>query len=384
MATAIAADPTNQPSGGHPREQGSALCLSGGGYRAMLFHAGSLWRLHEAGRLQRLRRISSVSGGSITAGVLGHAWAQIDFDPANAGSFQQRVVDPVRRLAGRTIDVRSVLGGLFGTGSAGDRVARAYAEHLFGAATLQDLPDEPRFVINATNIQSGALWRFSKPYMADYRVGRVLAPRVPLARAVAASSAFPPVLSPVELDLAGMRFEPDPQADLQRSPFTDKAILSDGGVYDNMGLETVWKNYSEVLISDGGAKIMAEDAPKHDWPRHAYRVLDVIDNQVRSLRKRAAVAGFGAAHGDPAKRTGTYWSIGTPYSRYGARSPSLACPEASTERLARVPTRLQALPAATQEKLINWGYAVTDAALRTGVDPQLAQPRGFPFPASGV
>ena len=41
------------------------LCLSGGGYRAMLFHAGALWRLNEFALLPKLARISSVSGGSI-------------------------------------------------------------------------------------------------------------------------------------------------------------------------------------------------------------------------------------------------------------------------------------------------------------------------------
>ena len=52
-------------------QPGIALCLSGGGYRAMLFHLGSLWRLNELGFLPRLDRVSSVSGGSITAGALG-------------------------------------------------------------------------------------------------------------------------------------------------------------------------------------------------------------------------------------------------------------------------------------------------------------------------
>jgi hypothetical protein len=53
-------------------------------------------------------------------------------------------------------------------------IARAYDRHLFngGTPTLQDLPDRPRFVINATNQQSGAVWRFSNPYMRDWRVGR--------------------------------------------------------------------------------------------------------------------------------------------------------------------------------------------------------------------
>jgi NTE family protein len=50
------------------------LCLSGGGYRAMPFHLGAVWRLNEFGLLRKLVRISSVSGGSITAGVLGLAW----------------------------------------------------------------------------------------------------------------------------------------------------------------------------------------------------------------------------------------------------------------------------------------------------------------------
>ena len=34
-----------------PIEDGIAVCLSGGGYRAMLFHTGVLWRLLEFGLL---------------------------------------------------------------------------------------------------------------------------------------------------------------------------------------------------------------------------------------------------------------------------------------------------------------------------------------------
>jgi len=52
------------------------LCLSGGGYGAMLFHVGVLWRLNEMGWLPRLTRISSVSRDSITAGVIARAMAQ--------------------------------------------------------------------------------------------------------------------------------------------------------------------------------------------------------------------------------------------------------------------------------------------------------------------
>jgi NTE family protein len=72
----------------HPGPQpGIALCLSGGGYRAMLFHVGALWRLNDAGLLGKLDRISSVSGGSITARVLGLKWGQLAFN--GAGIAQQ-------------------------------------------------------------------------------------------------------------------------------------------------------------------------------------------------------------------------------------------------------------------------------------------------------
>src|ERR1700754_4380427 len=87
-------------------QPGIGLCLSGGGYRAMLFHLGTLWRLNELGYLPKIDRISSVSGGSITAGVLGLNWSGLDFDSSNVGrAFQQRVVQPVRKLADKTIDI---------------------------------------------------------------------------------------------------------------------------------------------------------------------------------------------------------------------------------------------------------------------------------------
>jgi NTE family protein len=67
-------------------QPGMALCLSGGGYRAMLFHLGALWRLNEFGLLRGLVRVSSVSGGSITAGMLGLMWERLQFNDQNAAT----------------------------------------------------------------------------------------------------------------------------------------------------------------------------------------------------------------------------------------------------------------------------------------------------------
>ena len=361
-------------------ESGVALCLSGGGYRAMLFHVGALWRLNELCYLPKLDRVSSVSGGSITAGALGLNWPKLQFDGDGfATNFGRQLVEPIRSLASKTIDKGAVFRGILLPGTISDRVADAYRKHLFGNAGLKNLPDRPRFVINATSMQTGSLWRFSKPYMADYRIGIVRDPKVDLAVAVAASSAFPPILSPVELDLEPSSFDPAKRGPLYQPPYNRNAVLSDGGVYDNLGLETAWKRYRTILVSDGGGKMGPQPKPKHDWARHAYRTLSVIDTQVRNLRKRQVVAGY--LHGD---RDGTYWGIRSHIGDYGPPAGSLPCPDASTLRLAQTATRLAEMDDMLQERLINWGYAMCDAGMRRWVVPEAPAPADFPYPAAGV
>lgn len=341
----------------------------------MLFHVGAIWRLNEFGYLPKLERISSVSGGSITAGVLGSRWSEFEFDETGvAMNLQQLFVEPLRTFAGKTVDVWAILGGIFWMGTIGEHVARAYRRNLFGEKTLQALPDRPRFVINATNVQSGVLCRFSKPYMWDYRVGQVPSPVIELASAVAASSAFPPILSPLQLKMDAALFTPKTGMDLERPPYTSDLFLTDGGVYDNLGLETVWKEYDTVLVSDAGGSMAPEPRPKRNWIMHAVRVLNVIDNQVRSLRKQQVVDSF--IDGD---RKGAYWGIRTNIASYDLNN-ALPCPISQTMEIANIPTRLKRLDTVDQERLINWGYAVCDAAMRRHVDPNLAAPNGFPYP----
>lgn len=376
---------TGSPKDDDPRtvEEGTALCLSGGGYRAMLFHLGAVWRLNEVGYLKRLTRVSSVSGGSITAGLLGFKWGKLTFDAAGkAANFDAEVVQPIRALASKTIDEGSIIGGIFMPGSIADKVTEAYRKHLFGSATLQELPpDPPRFVINATNVQTGALFRFSRPYLADYRIGRMMNPKVELAVAVAASSAFPPILSPLKLELDAAAWAPpsgQQSEDLHKEPYLTDVVLSDGGVYDNLGLETAWKKYKTILVSNGGGKMQPEAEPKGDWARHAMRINEVIDNQVRSLRVRQVIGAFEAK-----ERTGTYWGIRMDIADYGLPD-ALPCPVEKTIHLASVKTRLKRLDGVIQERLINWGYAACDAAMRKWVDSTLPKPSGFPYVRSGI
>ena len=362
-------------------EDGIALCLSGGGYRAMVFHVGVLWRLNETKLLSKIKRFSSVSGGSITAGVLASRWSDLDFVDGVARNFVDVVVDPVRKMASTDVDFGAVFWGSVLPGTVAERVAKAYRKNLFGDTTLQDLPDErnggPRFVFNATNLESGVLFRFSKPYMGDYRVGRIEKPTVELAVAVAASSAFPPVLSPCVLDLRGATWKDDDDGnDLADKPgFRDKIKLADGGVYDNLGLETAWKRYKTVLVSDAGGHVADDPDPDSDWLQQTARVLKLVDNQVRSLRKRQVIDSF-----TEKTRDGMYVGIRSEIASFPV-SVLNADPEKTIE-LADLGTRLDKLRTNEQERLINWGYIVCDAGLRSHVpEAELGDgPSPLPFP----
>jgi len=104
----------------------------------------------------------------------------------------------------------------------------------------------------------------------------------------------------------------------------------------------------------------------------------LIDNQVRSLRKRQVIDSFQSQ-----TRKGTYWGIRTNIQDYGLPD-ALPCPFDRTTSLAETPTRLKRLDDALQERLINWGYAICDAALRKHVDPAIAKPTTFPYPGAKV
>jgi NTE family protein len=347
----------------------------------MLFHLGSLWRLNEMGYLRKLTQVSSVSGGSIVAGTLALGWEDLCFDDdGKATAFGEVMADPLHALASKTIDVGAVSRGLFWTGSIGNKVADSYRKHLFHRKTLQDLPDDPFFTFNASNLQSGALWRFAKPYMADYKVGRVLSPTIEVAEAVAASSAFPPFLSPISLKLPAGAVDtfPNDKPELHCEPYTREVVLSDGGVYDNLGLEGVVSPCEVRLVSDGGGKLKPKKRPPRNWPLQTLRVLRVVDSQVRAGRTHRLILEYQQCKED-GKSGGALWTINTPIAKYAAPN-CLEVSPTETHRLAKVKTRLAKLSRQDQERLVNWGYAACDGGMRSYHEEGAPSPTAFPYP----
>jgi NTE family protein len=344
---------------------GIALCLSGGGYRAMLFHAGAIWRLNELGLLRKINLVSSVSGGSIASGALAVAWNGLQWDAAGrATNLRDTFIAPILKQAEDAIDYESIVLGLLPWDSAFRHVAQSYERHITGGPkTLQDLPQAPDFVFNTTSLMSGRDWRFTRAYAAGWRVGMIETPMFSLAEVIAASSAFPPFLSPASFDLTGLAVTaPSGKEDLHHPPFTEKALLCDGGVYDDMGLEPAWKRYRTLLVSNAGRPFGALEAPPTCWLDQMRRVVDITMDQDQALRERILIYVYQEKF-----RTGALWGFNVRADGLGGRPPLLTDAEYSAAKAVR--TRLNYFTPAEQALLLKAGYAHAEASLRVWYAP---------------
>jgi NTE family protein len=356
------------------------IALSGGGFRATLFGLGSLWRLNDAGLLGKLDRVTSVSGGSIIAGVLAHRWNQLEFDNGRAKNFAELVAKPITNFCSRTIDEGAIVwGGVNPFKTAGDYLTESYDEALFSRATIKNgLPvaaeGKPKFIIYATNMQTGRSFRFRQDIIADWMLGTSAKTDVSLAFAVAASSAFPPVFSPVKLATDPIHWEggaPLPNINTLRQHIA----LADGGVYDNMGLESLVDNVDIVLVSDAGAPFEIVELAPEDYLVQLGRVRDILIDQTRALRKRWLIQDFEAQ-----RKFGAFWGIGTRLAHFPGAS-GMTTDSATTMALEHIPTRLNAFDPQTQGHLINWGYALCDIALHSRAKLQVSTATEWPVTA---
>jgi NTE family protein len=295
-----------------PRDErkGIALCLSGGGYRAALFHLGSLRRLNELGILRRVDTITSVSGGSIFAAVVAKAVAGRDGSwPAPGDEWEEAIARPTRKVASTDVRTTTVLSRLkprnwLRPKTAIDALARRYAEGP-APGLLADLPERPRFVFCATDAQFRTGWVFDtgRRLVGGDAAGYGPPGNWPLSRAVAASSCVPGVFPALS---AGA----DPKAlrdgvyDLgDRDELVRTLELCDGGIYDNLGVEPVWRDHEVVLVSSAAPSFTPRPAAiGRLWPSLRYAV--TLLEQSTDVRKRWLIASFIREDLD-----GTYWGI---------------------------------------------------------------------------
>jgi NTE family protein len=175
---------------------------------------------------------------------------------------------------------------------------------------------------------------------------------------------------------------PGPLSDADVAKFRQRILLTDGGVYDNHGLEPLVKRFTTVFASDGGAPFSRTSELSTDWISQLRRVIDVIDNQVAALRRHDLIDRFieGNRLADEAKlvadqangRMGAYWGIDTNPAKLNPPG-ALACNSATAHKLALVGTRLSDLGDQTSKQLINWGYTICDRSIRSNYKGTVVQ-----------
>jgi NTE family protein len=143
-----------------------------------------------------------------------------------------------------------------------------------------------------------------------------------------------------------------------------RIALTDGGVYDNMGLEPAWKTHQVVLVSDGGTPFEIQARARAWLVPRLLRSFQVIANQALAVRKRWLVAAYLRG-----VYRGAYWGLGTDRDEY--RSPARRARPATRDRCwtgCLVGPTSTASPA-EQSVLMNHGWALASAALaRWGAD----------------
>jgi len=256
-----------------------ALALSGGGSRAIAFHLGCLRGLQNSGLLDRISTISAVSGGSVIASLYcshpgdfdaferrtrellrsGFVWPSIIIAlttlegvkalttfvfvlldrtfallvrlllfpvKARVRGWMWLRVSPITRKASRTTILQ-----------------RTFSRAL-GHCKLRDLRrDRPHLVVVACELRAKAAIYFTAERIHCWRYGSASSDGVELAEAVSASAAYPLALPAID---KWMRFEKRGRMTVHR------VTLTDGGVYDNLGLSVLWPDRDPTISLDMG------------------------------------------------------------------------------------------------------------------------------------
>jgi len=252
------------------------LALSGGGSRAIAFHLGCLRALHQLGLLDRIVVLSTVSGGSVIGAYLhAHRGDFTSFEARIHALLAQGLVAPMLRklfsplgikvavaftAAGTSaLVVAAIKAAVKNIGLVTPRWLAAHVERfdirsplhrfatrttlleaalddlLFKHMSLKDLPAQPHLVVNATELRTGSAFRFGTMESGSWRWGRLHRNEVSVAHAVAASAAYPLFLPAFDETLT---FDKD---GVLRSA---RVLLTDGGIYDNLGLGCMWPDRS--------------------------------------------------------------------------------------------------------------------------------------------
>lgn len=279
------------------------LALSGGGIRAVVFHLGVLEWLATTALWDCISQVSTVSGGSLVAGLL---FARNNFIWPSQSRISS-VIEEIRDIICSRDLQRTFIANHFikpQLARCGRAALLADAlRHCWGIdLALSDLPATPFWRINTTCYETGRNWIFCKREMGDYVTGYFDNPAVSVQTAIASSAAVPVAIGPMKIALPSVEprdlgYRKPPGANnLQSQRFV---TLWDGGVYEDLGVERLFRvsdlstEIDFLIVSDASAPLSVQIGRwsyKPPFYRPLLRFADVATEQGRSYRVRSLMS----------------------------------------------------------------------------------------------
>lgn len=278
------------------RERSIGIALSGGGIRAMIFHLGLFKWLAENKLFECVKRVSSVSGASLCVGMI---YAHNNLRWPTSEEFLLKVLPSVKQALQVDLQlsaIRKLIVSPYYWNKKVNIVAKALEDKWKVQGRLSQLEGKPMWYINCTTYETGKRFRFCRENMGDYTIGYVDNPDIPLSEVMAASAGFPILIGPYSFDTGDYHWKPSNYAGKDWTPPAKQILhLWDGGVYDNFGLESVFKpdgggTLSEgldyLIVSNASASIGFQDRQSGMPVNKLKRILDISMDQVAALRSR--------------------------------------------------------------------------------------------------
>jgi NTE family protein len=300
------------------------LALSGGGSRAMAFHLGCLRALQDLGILERVRVLSTISGGSLIGAYYAYtpdkSFSEFEdgirhiLEKGLQRQLAYSVLKPWNLVSCASSEflrrAELVFSSLLGREpqrlrypTRSDLFHRLLADSLFGELSLSAARrNNMDIVIGATELRAGTAFRFSNTGSGTWRHGLALDSDESVAFAVAASAAYPLLLPGFD---RRWRFRRGSVESTQR------VLLTDGGVYDNLGLSVLEPGRSHeysahvypcehlIVCSAGHGQGIGTRLPLSFYPRVAQsfdvvhrRVQDSAMRHLHTLRETGLIKGF--------------------------------------------------------------------------------------------
>lgn len=338
-----------------------AIALSGGGIRAIVFHLGVIRLFAERCLLEHVKRISTVSGGSLLVGLI---LQKSQYQWPSSEHFVKTVYPCLRDMLCQRSFQWGALRQLLNPAnvpfifSRANLLALAIEKEWNIRISLSELPHTPEWSINATTAENGKRFRFKQCDIGDYQLGYAAPGEFPLASAMAVSAAFPGGFGPLRLNATLFDWKKRewnaPTGTEQSVNIGYKALhLYDGGIYDNLGLEPFFdagrgntKHPGNVIIvSDAGRPLPSGFDSFALNPFRLKRVADIMSDQSHALRVRTFSNYLQESPG-----RGAFIYIGTPIET------QLPCKSATFA--SNFPTTLRRIDLTEFDLLANHGYQV--------------------------